>query len=173
MTSKNSTQNIESIELVDSINDSTVTKNLPYITEAVATDTSLLNRSDYSSLTSHNKQYTELLETYVDNAKTTLKNKRKQKEILYYTLIVLLCVITVTTLIVTVVVLILIFLGKTDAVKLFALLSTVLTTFITSYVSIMKVITTYLFNKEEEKSMTDVVAKIQDYDINVRNKIKG
>lgn len=61
--------------------------------------------------------------------------------------------------------------GKGDWIATVPPLVTAMTSMISTYIAIPKIIAKYLFNKDEEANMTSVVGKIQEYDTNVRGTI--
>lgn len=148
-----------------------VEENLPHNEELV--DDVLLNKSDFASLTEHNQKYTELLDAYVNNVVEILSDKRKKKQKLYNFLIKFPIGVVAAAFIVIVLIVLLGF--TNDSVGMSEMLPPLVTVFgtiISTYITIFKLITGYLFNKEEEKTMASIIGKIQDYDINVREKIK-
>ena len=147
-----------------------ITQNLESIKGApqVESDEGLLHKSDTSSLSEHNKQYTELLKAYVEDFKKNSENKRKNKEKLFKIAKILLLFIPIATIVLMLVILILLacnIVSILDAIlELIAALSTLLGTFMT----IPKMITKYLFNKDEENHLAQIIGKIQEYDRDIR-----
>ncbi len=111
----------------------------------------------------HSKHYGNILSAYSKNVERTLSMKRKFKIIFF--------VFALASLLFTSVVFYLIvnkafnYIGK--GYSNFSIISTLLSaviSIITVYNVIPQIIAEYLFNKEEDKTMTDYVSKIQGYD---------
>lgn len=47
-----------------------------------------------------------------------------------------------------------------------------MTALISTFMTVSKMITKYLFNKYEEEHLTEIIGKIQEYDINIKRGYK-
>ena len=150
-----------------------VESNLPSALEeqAIVSDDQLLHNSDTSSLYEHNKQYTELLRTYVDNFKKNSEEKRTGKKQLFCIAKVLLIVVPIITVLVVGVSLYGTFSGQVEAFALFPDVILALGSLLGTYILIPKMITGYLFNEKEEKYLSEIIGKIQDYDKDIRGRM--
>lgn len=138
------------------------------IVQPISSDEALRS-SDASSLSNHNNQYTTLLETYVSYFKDNLKNKSNDKQDLFKITKRLLFWIPLSTIILMFTSLALIVLNKIDTLEVLPELITAMVALIGTFMAIPKMITKYLFNKEEDKYLTEIIGKIQKYDSNIRN----
>lgn len=128
-----------------------------------------LRKSDTSSLSNHNEQYTELLKAYVEYFKDNSLNKNKNKQDLFKFTKRLLFWIPLSTIVLMFASLILIAYDKIDILEALPELITAMGTLIGTFMVIPKMITKYLFNKEEEKYLTEIIGKIQKYDRDIRD----
>jgi len=152
----------EEIEDVDS--------NLPLIADGISDDSALW-KDDVQTLTKHNEQYTKLLEAYVENIKEVLADKRQKKEQTYRIAFGLMIAIPICVIVIIIIALLLgAFCTKVDMIDLLPEIVAAMGVFITTLITIPNLISEYLFNKEEEQAMSSIIAKIQDYDIQVRKK---
>lgn len=134
----------------------------------VESDGELLHKSDTSNLSEHNKQYTELLKAYVEDFKENSKNKRKNKEKLFKIAKLLLFFIPTTTIILMFVILFCLANNKVSILDAIPELIVALTTLLGTFMTIPKMITKYLFNKDEEEHLAKIIGKIQKYDRDIR-----
>lgn len=136
--------------------------------QQVKSDEALLHKSDASSLSEHNEQYTALLKAYVEDFKRNSENKRKNKEELFKIAKGLLVCIPTCTVIFMFVTLILLALDRINMLESLPGLATVLVSLIGTFMVVPQMITKYLFNKKEEDHLAEIISKIQEYDRNVR-----
>lgn len=150
-----------------------IKKNLRKFASAqqVNSDEALLHKSDTSSLSKHNKQYTALLKAYVKYFKLNSENKSKNKEELFSIAKGLLFWMPLCTVIFIFATLILLAIGIIDFLESLPGLFTALVSLIGTFMVVPQMITEYLFNKEEEKHLTDIIGKIQEYDRDIRGGI--
>lgn len=138
--------------------------------DIVESDTSLsLEESDNQSLAEHNEQYTRLLRAYIDNYEENAKSKNEKKEEVYQATMTMFIWIPAIT-----IVFVAIAVGLTaNGVEMKGLIPEAITAVVTivGYIIMtFKIITNYLFNKDEEKNLTDIISKIQEYDTAIRAK---
>lgn len=137
----------------------------------IDTDQALLRRSDTSSLSEHNTQYTELLKAYVNDFKENSSLKRKNKQIMFWIALILLIGITVAIIWFMYETLSCLVNDKIDVLETLPGLITAIGTLLGTFKMIPQLITEYLFNKEEEKHLTDIISKIQEYDRDIRGEL--
>lgn len=128
-----------------------------------------LYKSDTSSLSKHNKQYTVLLKAYVEDYRYNSENKKKHKEDLFKIAKRLLILIPILIIIYIFVTLFLLAYNKIDFLESLPGLFVALTSLIGTFMVIPQMITEYLFNKSEEEHLTNIIGKIQEYDRNIRD----
>jgi len=126
------------------------------------------------TLTKHNEQYTKLLEAYVENIKEVFDDKRQKKEQTYKISFGLMIAVPICVVAIIIIALLLgAFCTKVDMFNLLPEIVAAMGVFITTLITIPNLISEYLFNKEEEQAMSSIIAKIQDYDIQVRKSSLG
>ncbi|MBD5475536.1 MAG: hypothetical protein HDR17_06065 [Lachnospiraceae bacterium] len=128
-----------------------------------------LYKSDTSSLSKHNKQYTVLLKAYVKDYKYNSENKKKHKEDLFKVAKALLILMPILTIIYMFSTLYCLMYNKIDVLDSLPGLFAALAALIGTFIVIPQMITEYLFNKSEEEHLTNIIGKIQDYDRNIRD----
>lgn len=138
----------------------------------VNSDKELLYKSDASSLSQHNEQYTELLKAYVEDFTSNAKNKRENKQELFEIAKGLLFGIPFATIILMFLTLVCLAYGKIDVLETLPGLCSALATLFGTFMIIPKMITKYLFNKKEEKHLAEIIGKIQKYDRDIRGDLK-
>lgn len=130
-----------------------------------------LNMSDITSIKSHNKSYTDLLESYTEFISKTLNAKRKMKNCFYWLSFLVMAAFSI----IIIAGIILLFRNaevlKSDYRDYILPALTALSSFITVLIVIPKIIAEYLFNSSEENIMNEVVKNIQEYDKTVREKL--
>ena len=136
--------------------------------QQVKSDETLLHKSDASSLSEHNEQYTALLKAYVEDFKRNSDNKSKNKEALFKIAKGLLVCIPMCTVVFMFVTLMLLALDKINMLESLPGLATVLVSLIGTFMVVPQMITKYLFNKKEEDHLAEIISKIQEYDRNIR-----
>lgn len=143
--------------------------NLPISNKnSVRTDADLWE-NDKQSLTKHNKQYSELLEAYVDSTKKLLTFKYLKKHSVFNVSIALFIVTPIVM--VLIIICCLIITVYNEELSVLEVLPEIVAAFgslIATYITIFKLITEYLFNKSEETSMENIITKIQEYDMHLR-----
>lgn len=151
-----------------------VIQNLESVTnvQQIRTDDALLHRSDASSLSEHNEHYTELLRAYVEDFKENSVNKRKNKEELFQIAKKLLVFVPILTALFLVATLLLFAYGMIDIFESLPGVFTALATLLGTYMVVPKMITKYLYNKKEEEHLSEIISKIQKYDMDIRNSSK-
>lgn len=139
--------------------------------QQVNSDEALLHKSDTSSLSKHNKQYTTLLKAYVKYFEINSKNKSKDKEDLFNIAKALLIWIPLCTAIYIFTTLALLAFGIINIVETLPGIIAALVSLIGTFMVVPQMITEYLFNKEEEQHLTNIISKIQEYDRDIRGGI--
>ena len=139
--------------------------------QPVKSDKALLYKSDTSSLSKHNKQYTALLKAYVESFKYNLENNKKNKEDLFKIAKGLLIFIPIFTILFMFTTLYCLSCNKIDVWESLPGMLTALTSLIGTFMVIPHMITEYLFNKEEEAHLANIISKIQEYDRDIRGSL--
>lgn len=130
-----------------------------------------LQRGDRSSLLEHNQQYTELLNAYVKDFKKNSENKIKNKQKVFVISMVLFAGIPVFSLILIAATLVSLCFGCITGLDALPELLAALTSLLGTFMAIPKIITKYLFNKNEETHLAEIINKIQDYDRDIRGRM--
>ena len=130
-----------------------------------------LHRGDRSSLLEHNKQYTALLSAYVENFKNNSESKMKNKQCVFIISMILFVSIPMCSLLIIAVTLVCLAYGCITVLESLPELLAALTSLLGTFMVIPKIITKYLFNKDEEKHLADIINKIQDYDRDIRGRL--
>lgn len=153
--------------------ESVIERNLENINYAsrVEKDERLLYKSDTSSLSAHNQQYTELLKAYVYDFRENSKAKRKNKSSMFRIAKVMLFLIPFITFLFLFVCLFCLSLDKVTIIEILPGVITALTALLGTFMVIPQMITKYLFNKKEEEHLAAIIGKIQDYDRDIRGKL--
>lgn len=134
----------------------------------VKDDDELLEAIDRKSLKEHSKNYSSILSNYTTYIEVTLRTKRKMKLFFFWlafsvmvTSVISLIALTVFTLISS---------QKEDfnASNYIIPCATAITSFLTVFIVIPKIIAKYLFNNNEENIMQKIVESIQEYDKYIR-----
>lgn len=111
-------------------------------------------------LKKRSKIYNEILDEYKKSIHKTLTAKHVYKIITY--IIVNLIFIAITT---STIILFFIY-SKLDMVKWISIVIPIMISFLTTFIVIPKIITNYLFDKNEEKRMTELLKILVEYDKN-------
>lgn len=153
--------------------DKVIEKNLQVLNtnESIGSDRELVV-SDNKNLSEHNRQYSRLLKMYVNNYGLTMRDKRKNKEEIYKISKNMLIWVPIVSALIIVIALFMVGFGL-DASAVIPELVVTMGTVIGTYFMIIKIITNYLFNKDEEKNMAEIISKIQKYDSRIRDGISG
>ena len=123
------------------------------------------------SLGKHTQDYDTILRNYSTHVEKTLQHKRIMKVIFFG-----LSVFTMLSCVALIVVCIGILLFNIpkenfDVIDYIAPTITAITSFLTVYVIIPKIIAKYLFNSKEETAMKDIITSIQNYDKFLRDSL--
>ena len=135
---------------------------------AQITKTEDMVKSDAKSLSKHNKQYDRLLKAYVKDFELNCLQKRENKQKVFKIGKVLLILVPIVVMIFMFCTLWCITYKKVNGLDCIPGLLTAVTALISTFMTVPKMITKYLFNKHEEDHLTEIISKIQEYDINIR-----
>lgn len=132
-----------------------------------------LRDRDINSLTQHINDYDDILRNYAIHVDKTLKHKRRMK-ITFFAI----SIITMLACISIIVVFIAHLLKNScdenfDALNYIAPAITSITSFLTVYIIIPKIIAKYLFNSKEDESMKAIISSIQKYDKYIRDSLSN
>lgn len=130
-----------------------------------------LRRGDTTSLLEHNDKYTSLLNAYVEDFKNNSANKLKNKKILFVITMILFLGIPVCCLLLVTATLVCMALGYITVWESFPELIAALVSLLGTFMVIPKIITKYLFNKNEDKNLAKIIGKIQKYDTDIRGSL--
>lgn len=150
-----------------------ITQNLSNISDKkpISSDEELLHKSDTSSLSQHNLQYTLLLTTYVNNFKIISTYKIKNRQEIFNIAKKLLLGVPFTTLALIAIIIFFITENKLSILEALSGIIAALVALIGTFMVIPKIITKYLFNKNEEDHLATIIGKIQEYDKNIRERL--
>lgn len=109
-----------------------ISQNTEHITtdSQILVSSELLQKSDTTNLSAHNKQYTLLLQSYINYFNVTSKDKRKNKKILFTISMILLVGIPVVTILIM---LIILYCLATDKIDVFESLPELIATLLTLF----------------------------------------
>lgn len=128
-----------------------------------------LARNDIKSLKSHTRGYDKILTSYVFHIEQSLKQKRGMK-IVFFVISMIIMLSCVGGVIVCICFIVHDTQSETFNISDYIIPAiTAMTSFLTVYIIIPKIIAKYLFNSKEEHIMKDIVSNIQDYDKYIRN----
>lgn len=136
-------------------------------------DDSELRNKDYESLGRHGQQYSKILESYSNHLNYTLSFKRTMKKVFFWVAIAIMALCIIGVIIFGTVV---VFNANNEEFNIqdyLIPLFTALTSFLTVFIIIPKIIAKYLFNSNEDDVMKNVVSSIQDYDKYVRGDLRN
>ena len=133
-----------------------------YFEEKLIDEKPIENDSQFIDIRSHTEAYGDILKEYANNLIENNIIKRKNNKAMFIISCILLCTSFLAVIIIPIII---IFDSKaTDAYeKIIEFIPTVIT-FLTSFMVIPKIITNYLFNKDEEKYMTQIITNTQKFD---------
>lgn len=126
-----------------------------------------LKESDNRNLSKHNKQYTKLLKAYITNYEENAKLKREKKECVFQ-LATGLLIISPMILMIFLAISIGLIANGVDAYAFIPEIVAAFGTTISCIFVVFKIITKYLFDKNEEKHMATIISQIQRYDTTIR-----
>lgn len=136
-------------------------------------DNQLLDGRDRTSLKMHSYNYDNILNSYTIHVSKTLNTKRIMKNVFFW---LSFTIMTLFSLAVVACPIIFLIKSKTVEVNILDYIApaiTELTSFLTVFIVIPKIITKYLFNSNEDNVMKDIVSSIQKYDKYVRNNLQN
>ncbi len=134
---------------------------------------SALRDKDYENLGKHGQQYTEILDTYSKHLNKTLSLKRLMKKVFFWVAVGIMgfCILGIIAFVIVVAAN-----AKNENFNIqdyIVPLFTSITSFLTVFIVIPKIIAKYLFNSNEDDVMKNVVSSIQDYDKFVRGDLRN
>lgn len=113
---------------------------------------------DDKGLKNRDNMYNDILGDYRDAIHNTLTSKHVYKIITYIIVSAILVAITASTIV------LLFMYRKFDTVEWIAVAVPMMISFLTTFIVIPKIIAGYLFDKDEEKHMTDLLKILIEYD---------
>ena len=147
-------------------------KNVSEEDDYVADDSYLVDASDSQTLTRHNEAYSELLGLYVENYRKSSQHKRRVR--------IAMCILSMAILLAVTAVLVVVSIWAVkrgirtykDVLSVLAPFITALGSFVGVFMTIPQIIASYLFDKDEEDHLNDIIKNIQDYDSKIRERRK-
>lgn len=134
----------------------------------ISDDSSLSDDDSLShDITIRSKTYSDIIESYRDYLKESLTLKNKFKSQIAWLVTIVLYVIVGVTIILSIIGMF--YYNKSVIV---GLLSSVIS-FITAFIALPKIITSYAFNKEEEENISKMVEILLPHDVTMKNFIKN
>ena len=122
---------------------------------------------DKGYLVGHNKQYSDLLEIYVKNAKGTLTEKLLYKKIFFWG-----CIGVLGLMFLVFILALIIAAYKENTIHIVSELVAATVALASALIVLPKIIAEYLFNTSDEKNMVEIIKNMQEYDKSVRDKIR-
>lgn len=161
-------------ELIEELTDQQIeyigeTLHAPEVMEYTGGVSESLFENDEKILQEHNRQYSNMLKVYVENLERNLNSKQEQKQIMYETSKSLLIGIPTGIFIITILLLLMVSKQYLSTAEIVIGFLTVAVSFTETLIIIPKMITSYLFDKNEEKTMSNVILNIQKYDMSIRD----
>ena len=123
-----------------------------------------INTDLNSAIADHIKTYSNIINNYETEIKKSLTNRNKHRTVLFVVSILILILTSIATF-----VLVFLCLHKDFQTAVTILVPTVIE-FLTTFIVIPKIITEYLFNKDEENNFYNILSRIMQYDIEIWNK---
>lgn len=145
-----------------------ISSSLPLIKDNKVNDENSLKYNDNVNLKAHNDAYSTLLNAYVYDYMENSKKKRKYKNDILEIVISQLVFVPIIYLVIVSILLMFIAL-KFSYVNVIAGLITSTVSLIGTMYVILQIVVKYLFNKDEEKNLTTIVSKVQEYDSKIRD----
>lgn len=135
----------------------------------VSNDDELLDARDKKSLKSHSYNYDNILSEYSSHVSKTLKTKRFMK-LFFFWLSILVMIFCIVFIVGSVIVIFSESKNNSNfSIEDYIIPSfTALSSFLTIFIVIPKIIAEYLFNSNEDSVMKDIVSSIQEYDKYIR-----
>lgn len=127
-----------------------------------------LRKGDTTSLLDHNREYTNLLIAYVEDFKNNSETKLKNKKTLFVITMILFAGISLFCLLLIAASLICLAFGWITAWELVPEVIAALISLLGTFMAIPKIITKYLYNKNEDQNLATLISKIQKYDRDIR-----
>ena len=127
-----------------------------------------LLQEDIESLGKHIIDYDNILRNYSNHVDKTLQHKRIMK--IWFFVMSLLIVFACTAITIICIICLIHNIGDTDFNIIDYIVPTItsITSFLTVFIIIPKIIAKYLFNSKEDESMKEIIASIQEYDKYIR-----
>lgn len=132
-----------------------------------------LKKRDIDSLKKHTDDYDTILNSYSDHVSKTLKSKRIMKCVFFWLSFSIMSLFSLLIIACPILFLIKPTTGNARLLDYIVPAITALTSFLTVFIVIPKIIAKYLFNSNEDTVMKDVVSSIQKFDKYVRNGLRG
>lgn len=123
------------------------------------------NDSQNDQIIKREKLFNQFLENYTNEYKNKSEQKRKLKDIFFVVILSILGVIVVGSMILLIVLLNL----KLNISNIIITLISTSAEIITSLLILPKIIAEYLFDKEEEQHLNEIIGKMQEYNLNSKN----
>lgn len=121
--------------------------------------------SQNNQIIKREKLFNTFLESYTKEYKYKSEQKRKLKYIFFIVILVILGIIVISSIILLIVLLNL----KLNLSNIIITLVSTSAEIITSLLILPKIIAEYLFDKEEEQHLNEIISKMQDYNLNSKN----
>lgn len=123
------------------------------------------NDSQNNQIIRREKLFNQFLENYTNEYKSKSEQKRKLKDIFFVVILSILGIIVVGSMILLIVLLNL----KLNISNIIITLISTSAEIITSLLILPKIIAEYLFDKEEEQHLNEIIGKMQEYNLNSKN----
>lgn len=123
------------------------------------------NDSQNNQIIRREKLFNQFLENYTNEYKNKSEQKRKLKDIFFVVILSILGIIVVGSMILLIVLLNL----KLNISNIIITLISTSAEIITSLLILPKIIAEYLFDKEEEQHLNEIIGKMQEYNLNSKN----
>ena len=132
--------------------------------------------NDVVSMESHNESYTNILKCYSEGIDKTLSFKHtwKQRFLTFCGCVMFILTSLLTGILFAVTYMVFSYPDiKFDIESIIAIVATIGTAFVSSFIVITQIITKYIFNIKEDESMINIVKNIQKHDLAIRSDIKN
>ena len=129
-----------------------------------------LTYSDNVHLSKHNEEFSELLFEYVENYKKACKIKLSARKKMFCASVVILLMTTFTVVGAVIWGCVFITMNKGDITAVLPTIVGAVVSLVSAFMVIPQIIANYFYNSDEEKYLSDIIGKIQDYDSRIREK---
>lgn len=127
-----------------------------------------LTSSDNLHLSKHNEEFSDLLLSYVNNYKASSSLRLISRKVMFLVSIVVMVLVTLTVIVVVIWSCAYVVNSCGDVVAVVPTVVGAVVSLVSVFMVIPQIIANYLYNAEEEKYLSEIIGKIQEYDSRIR-----